>query len=84
MFDARSILDILIGGGPGGPPRQGRTTDDPSVFTDMLDQLGDQATPQRHPQGQQAPTVAGQAAPAVARVAVPAAAQAWRTCCAAS
>ena len=57
MFDARSILDILIGGGPGGPPRQGRTTDDPSVFTDMLDQLGDQAMPQRHPQGQQAPTV---------------------------
>ena len=57
MFDARSILDILIGGGPGGPPRQGRTTDDPSVFRDMLDQLGDQATPQRHPQGQQAPTV---------------------------
>jgi uncharacterized membrane protein YebE (DUF533 family) len=55
MFDARSILDILIGGGPGGPPRQGRTADDHSVFKDMLDQLGDQATPQRHPQGQQAP-----------------------------
>lgn len=41
MFDARSILDILIGG---NPPRQGRTTN-PSVFKDMLDQLGDQAMP---------------------------------------
>jgi uncharacterized membrane protein YebE (DUF533 family) len=38
MFDARSILDILIGG---GPPRQGRPTDT-SVFKDMLDQLGEQ------------------------------------------
>jgi uncharacterized membrane protein YebE (DUF533 family) len=57
MFDARSILDILIGGGDGAPPGQGRTTDDPSVFKDMLDQLGDQATPQRHPQGHPAPTV---------------------------
>jgi uncharacterized membrane protein YebE (DUF533 family) len=38
MFDARSILDILLGGGP--RPR-GRQVD-PTVFKDMLDQLGDQ------------------------------------------
>jgi uncharacterized membrane protein YebE (DUF533 family) len=38
MFDARSILDILLGG---GPQRQGRPAD-PTVFKDMLDQLGDQ------------------------------------------
>src|SRR5262245_33927866 len=41
MFDARSILDILIGGSPRGQ----RQPTDPSVFKDMLDQLGDQATP---------------------------------------
>jgi uncharacterized membrane protein YebE (DUF533 family) len=40
MFDARGILDILLGG-PGGRPRQGRPAD-PTVFKDMLDQLGDQ------------------------------------------
>jgi uncharacterized membrane protein YebE (DUF533 family) len=42
MFDARSILDILLGG-PGGRPRQGSQTD-PTVFKDMLDQLGDQGS----------------------------------------
>jgi uncharacterized membrane protein YebE (DUF533 family) len=41
MFDARSILDILLGSGLGGRPRQGRPVD-PTVFKDMLDQLGDQ------------------------------------------
>jgi uncharacterized membrane protein YebE (DUF533 family) len=41
MLDARSILDILVGG---GPRRQGRPTD-LSMFKEMLDQLGDQATP---------------------------------------
>jgi uncharacterized membrane protein YebE (DUF533 family) len=41
MFDARSILDILIGG---GPQTQGRPSH-PSVFKDMLDQLGDQTMP---------------------------------------
>ena len=41
MFDARSILDVLFGGGPG---RQGRARDT-SVFKDMLDQLGDQPRP---------------------------------------
>jgi uncharacterized membrane protein YebE (DUF533 family) len=41
MLDARSILDMLVGG---GPRRQGRPVD-PSVFKEMLDQLGDQATP---------------------------------------
>jgi uncharacterized membrane protein YebE (DUF533 family) len=39
MFDARSILDILLGGG--GPRRQGRPTDS-TVFKDLLDQLGAQ------------------------------------------
>jgi uncharacterized membrane protein YebE (DUF533 family) len=42
MFDARSILDILLGGGP--QPRQGRPAD-PTVFRDMLDQLGSQDGP---------------------------------------
>ena len=42
MFDARSILDILLGGGP--RPRQGRPGD-PTVFKDMLDQLGNQDSP---------------------------------------
>ena len=42
MFDARSILDILLGGGP--PPRQGRPAG-PTVFKDMLDQLGNQDSP---------------------------------------
>jgi uncharacterized membrane protein YebE (DUF533 family) len=42
MFDARSILDILLGGGP--QPRQGRPAD-PTVFRDMLDQLGNQDSP---------------------------------------
>jgi uncharacterized membrane protein YebE (DUF533 family) len=46
MFDARSILDILLGG-PGGRPREGRQPDS-TVFKDMLDQLGDQ-----QPMGQQ-------------------------------
>ena len=46
MFDARSILDILLGG-PGGRPRQGHQPDS-AVFKDMLDQLGDQ-----QPMGQQ-------------------------------
>jgi uncharacterized membrane protein YebE (DUF533 family) len=41
MFDARRILDILLGGGP--RPR-GRQVD-PKVFKDMLDQLGDQESP---------------------------------------
>src|SRR5687767_2333947 len=41
MFDARSILDVLFGGGPG---RQGRARHT-SVFKDMLDQLGDQPRP---------------------------------------
>jgi uncharacterized membrane protein YebE (DUF533 family) len=40
MFDARSILDILLGG-PGVRPSQGRPVDS-TVFKDMLDQLGDQ------------------------------------------
>lgn len=40
MFDARSILDVLLGG---SPRRQGRPGD-PTVFKDMLDQLGDQGT----------------------------------------
>jgi uncharacterized membrane protein YebE (DUF533 family) len=39
MFDARSILDILIGG---GTPRGRGQQPEPSVFKDMLDQLGDQ------------------------------------------
>jgi uncharacterized membrane protein YebE (DUF533 family) len=40
MFDARSILDILLNG-PGGRPGQGRQPDS-GVFKDMLDQLGEQ------------------------------------------
>ncbi|HWE20312.1 MAG TPA: DUF533 domain-containing protein [Hyphomicrobiaceae bacterium] len=42
MFDARSILDILLGGGP--RPRQGQPMDR-TVFKDMLDQLGNQDSP---------------------------------------
>jgi uncharacterized membrane protein YebE (DUF533 family) len=42
MFDARSILDILLGGP--GPRGQGRQAD-PTTFKDMLDQLGSQETP---------------------------------------
>ncbi|HEX6001442.1 MAG TPA: DUF533 domain-containing protein [Hyphomicrobiaceae bacterium] len=42
MFDARSILDILIGGEP--RRQQGRPVD-PAVFKDMLDQLGEQESP---------------------------------------
>src|SRR5262245_27812773 len=43
MIDARSILDILLGGaGPRGS--SGRQPADPTVFTDMLDQLGTQDT----------------------------------------
>jgi uncharacterized membrane protein YebE (DUF533 family) len=71
MFDARSILDILLGGGPPGA-RRGQPPD-PNTFRDMLDQLGTQesppgrsATPQetrggrwtepRHPQPSQVPS----------------------------
>ena len=44
MFDARSILDILLGGqGPRGS-RQGQPAD-PNIFREMLDQLGTQDTP---------------------------------------
>jgi uncharacterized membrane protein YebE (DUF533 family) len=42
MFDARSIFDILVGGG--GRRRQGQPSD-PTVFKDMLDQLGNQDSP---------------------------------------
>jgi uncharacterized membrane protein YebE (DUF533 family) len=61
MFDARSILDILLGGGagqpsqrrPGAPPESG-------TFRDLLGQLGQQGTqqsarPQPMPQPQEAP-----------------------------
>jgi uncharacterized membrane protein YebE (DUF533 family) len=61
MFDARSILDILLGGGagqpgqrrPGAPPESG-------TFRDLLGQLGQQGTqpsaqPQPMPQPQAAP-----------------------------
>lgn len=48
MFDARSILDILVGGGP--QRQQGRPVD-PTVFKDMLDQLGDQESPPAAGQG---------------------------------
>jgi uncharacterized membrane protein YebE (DUF533 family) len=59
MFDARSILDILLGGDPRGAG--GRRPVDPNVFRDMLDQLGTQdsppatgrsASPQQAPSGQ--------------------------------
>jgi uncharacterized membrane protein YebE (DUF533 family) len=50
MFDARSILDILIGGAP--RPRGQRA--DPSVFKDMLDQLGDQPSASSRPRGSEA------------------------------
>lgn len=43
MFDARGILDILLGGRPPGA-RQGQPTN-PNVFRDMLDQLGTQGSP---------------------------------------
>ena len=53
MFDARSILDILLGGqGPRGS-RQGQPAD-PNIFREMLDQLGTQDTP---------PAAGGRAAP---------------------
>ncbi|HEX5958370.1 MAG TPA: DUF533 domain-containing protein [Hyphomicrobiaceae bacterium] len=42
MFDARSILDILVGG---GAHRQQSRPIDLTVFKDMLDQLGDQGSP---------------------------------------
>ncbi len=42
MFDARSILDILLGGP--GPRGRGQQVD-PTTFKDMLDQLGSQETP---------------------------------------
>jgi uncharacterized membrane protein YebE (DUF533 family) len=58
MFDARSILDILLGG-PAGRPRQGRQVDS-TVFKDMLDQLGDQGSPTGR---QAAPGGAGTAQP---------------------
>jgi uncharacterized membrane protein YebE (DUF533 family) len=47
MFDARSILDILIGGAPRGRGQR----PDPSVFKDMLDQLGDQPPSSSRPHG---------------------------------
>ena len=54
MFDARSILDILLGGGPRGAGR-GQPAD-PNVFRDMLDQLGNQGSPSgRSATPQQAP-----------------------------
>jgi len=55
MFDARSILDILLGGGPPGA-RRGQPAD-PNVFRDMLDQLGtqDAAAPGRSTAPQQTP-----------------------------
>jgi uncharacterized membrane protein YebE (DUF533 family) len=43
MFDARSILDVLLGGGP--PGARGGQPADPNVFRDMLDQLGTQGSP---------------------------------------
>ncbi len=49
MFDARSILDILLGGGPRGAGR-GEPAN-PNIFRDMLDQLGTQDSP---PTGRQA------------------------------
>jgi len=56
MFDARSILDVLLGGGPPGA-RRGQPGD-PNIFRDMLDQLGPQdsqagrsAAPQQAPGG---------------------------------
>jgi uncharacterized membrane protein YebE (DUF533 family) len=70
MFDARSILDILLNG-PGGHPGQGRQPDS-GVFKDMLDQLGEQpaagrqAAPQPAPgerYAQPQPPPAGQPAP---------------------
>jgi uncharacterized membrane protein YebE (DUF533 family) len=70
MFDARSILDILLGGSPRGAGR-GQSVD-PTVFRDMLDQLGTQdsppatgrsaspqAPPQQAPSGQPAQPPAG-------------------------
>jgi uncharacterized membrane protein YebE (DUF533 family) len=53
MFDARSILDILLGGqgsrsGQGGPR-------DSTVFKDMLDQLGDQPAAGRQAAPQSTP-----------------------------
>jgi uncharacterized membrane protein YebE (DUF533 family) len=56
MFDARSILDTLLGG-PGAPGRGQQM--DPNIFKDMLDQLGPQTTPpgaERRPSQQQAPS----------------------------
>ena len=53
MFDARSILDILLG----GPGPRGQQVD-PKIFKDMLDQLGTQDTPpgtERRTAPQQAP-----------------------------
>jgi hypothetical protein len=54
MFDARNILDVLLGG-PGGRPGQGRQPDS-SVFKDMLDQLGDQPSAGRQAAPQPPPT----------------------------
>jgi uncharacterized membrane protein YebE (DUF533 family) len=53
MFDARSILDILLNG-PGGRPGQGRQPDS-GVFKDMLDQLGEQSAAGRQAAPQPAP-----------------------------
>lgn len=56
MFDARSILDILVGGG--APQRRGEPAD-PAVFRDLLDQLGNQpagAPRQPVPGPQEAPS----------------------------
>jgi uncharacterized membrane protein YebE (DUF533 family) len=44
MFDARSILDILLGGPGVRGGRPGQPVN-PKAFKDMLDQLGDQGSP---------------------------------------
>src|SRR5262245_22909250 len=48
MFDARSILDILVRGA--GPPAPRGQPSDPGTFRDLLGQLGSQPGGERRPE----------------------------------